>query len=37
MEKYAQNLQKALRAGMPGREEIERTLAEEPAHTMLQC
>jgi thiamine pyrophosphate-dependent acetolactate synthase large subunit-like protein len=36
MEKYAKNLEKALRAGTPGREEIERALAEEPAHTMLQ-
>jgi pyruvate dehydrogenase (quinone) len=36
MEKYAKNLEKALRTGTPGREEIERALAEEPAHTMLQ-
>jgi thiamine pyrophosphate-dependent acetolactate synthase large subunit-like protein len=36
MEKYAKNLEKALRAGTPGRKEIERALAEEPARTMLQ-
>ncbi|MCB8822919.1 thiamine pyrophosphate-dependent enzyme [Microvirga rosea] len=36
MEKYAKNLEKALHAGTPGREAIERALAEEPAHTMLQ-
>jgi pyruvate dehydrogenase (quinone) len=36
MEKYAKNLEKALRAGTPGREEIERALNEEPARTMLQ-
>jgi thiamine pyrophosphate-dependent acetolactate synthase large subunit-like protein len=34
--KYAKNLEKALRAGTPGREEIERALREEPARTMLQ-
>ena len=36
MEKYAKNLEKALQAGTPGRKEIERALAEEPARTMLQ-
>jgi pyruvate dehydrogenase (quinone) len=34
--KYAKNLEKALQAGTPGREEIERALREEPARTMLQ-
>jgi pyruvate dehydrogenase (quinone) len=36
MPKYVQNMEKALRAGTPGREEIERALREEPARTMLQ-
>jgi pyruvate dehydrogenase (quinone) len=36
MEKYARNLEKALRKGTPGRGEIERALNEEPAHTLLQ-
>lgn len=36
MDKYARNLEKALRAGTPGHEQIERALAEEPAHSMLQ-
>ena len=37
MEKYVKNMEKALRAGTPGREEIERALGEEPARTMLQA
>jgi pyruvate dehydrogenase (quinone) len=36
MEKYARNLEKALQAGTPGHEAIERALGEEPARTMLQ-
>lgn len=37
MEKYARNLERALHAGTPGREEIKRALAEEPARTMLRA
>ncbi len=36
MEKYAQNLEKALRAGTPHHEAIARALQEEPARSMLQ-
>lgn len=35
-ESYAANMEKALAAGTPGRGEIERALAEEPARTLLQ-
>jgi pyruvate dehydrogenase (quinone) len=36
MEKYAKNLEKALKAGTPGASQIRRALQEEPAHSMLQ-
>ena len=36
VEKYAKNLDKALQAGTPGREAIERALGEEPSRTLLQ-
>jgi pyruvate dehydrogenase (quinone) len=35
MPKYAENLQKALKRGTPGAEEIRAALAREPAHTQL--
>lgn len=34
MDKYARILEKALHAGTPGHEQIERASAEKPAHTM---
>ena len=36
MPKYADNLRKALAAGTPRHEQIERALDQEPARTMLQ-
>ncbi|MCU0757862.1 MAG: thiamine pyrophosphate-binding protein [Steroidobacteraceae bacterium] len=36
MPRYADNLRKALEAGTPGREAIERALGEEPARSLLQ-
>jgi len=36
MPTYADNLKKALEQGTEGREAIERALAEEPAHSMLE-
>jgi hypothetical protein len=36
MEKYVENLEKALDEGTPGAEEIREAMEREPAHTMLQ-
>jgi hypothetical protein len=37
MPKYVKNLEKALKRGTPGADEIERALNEEPARSMLEA